>query len=113
MSLLRSIRADMMKNRKISRVIQEVGASGSTIVSGTVSGYEGYYNFYNIGATASGGDKNQTIINGLKYAKNEGWDSPYKAIVGGASFLGNNYVAAGKKTEYLQITSGKNREDML
>lgn len=86
----------------VSRVIQEVGAPGSTIVSGTVSGYEGYYNFYNIGATASGGDKTQTIINGLKYAKNEGWNSPYKAIVGGASFLGNNYVAAGQKTEYLQ-----------
>ncbi len=86
----------------ISRVIQEVGASGSTIVSGTVSGYEGYYNFYNIGATAAGGDKNQTIINGLKYAKSQGWDSPYKAVVGGASFLSNNYVNVGQKTEYLQ-----------
>ena len=86
----------------ISRVIQEIGAGGSTIVSGTVSGYEGYYNFYNIGATASGGDKNQTIINGLEYAKNEGWNSPYKAVVGGASFLGNNYVKVGQNTEYLQ-----------
>ena len=86
----------------ISRVIQEVGASGSTIVSGTVSGYEGYYNFYNIGATAAGGDKNQTIINGLIYAKNQGWNSPYKAVVGGASFLSNNYVNVGQKTEYLQ-----------
>ena len=37
----------------VSRVIQEVGAGGSTIVSGTVSGYEGYYNFYNINATGS------------------------------------------------------------
>ena len=86
----------------ISRVIQEVGASGSTIVSGTVSGYEGYYNFYNIGATADGGDKYQTIINGLIYAKNQGWNSPYKAVVGGASFLSNNYVNVGQKTEYLQ-----------
>lgn len=86
----------------ISRVIQEIGAGGSTIVSGTVSGYEGYYNFYNIGATASGGDKNQTIINGLEYAKREGWNSPYKAVVGGASFLGNNYVKVGQNTEYLQ-----------
>lgn len=86
----------------ISRVIQEIGASGSTIVSGTVEGYEGYYNFYNIGASASGGDKDQTIKNGLEYAKKEGWDSPYKAVVGGASFLGNNYVKAGQKTEYLQ-----------
>lgn len=86
----------------VSRVIQEVGAKGSTIVSGTVEGYEGYYNFYNIGANASDGNSYNTIINGLKYAQNSGWDSPYKAIVGGAAFLGNNYVAVGQNTLYLQ-----------
>ena len=83
----------------ISRVIQEVGAQGSTIVSGTVSGYEGYYNFYNIGAT---GEQSQIIINGLKHAKAMGWDSPYKAIVGGASFLSDDYIDEGQDTLYLQ-----------
>lgn len=83
-----------------SRVIQEVGAKGSTIVSGTVSGYEGYYNFYNIKAYGNSGS--ETIANGLKHAVSQGWDNQYKAIVGGASFLGNDYVKVGQDTLYLQ-----------
>jgi len=84
----------------VARVIQEVRAEGSAIVSGTVSGYEGYYNFYNIGAYAY--TSSDTIKNGLKYAKNKGWNTPYKAIVGGASFLGDDYISIGQDTEYLQ-----------
>ena len=84
----------------VSRVIQEVGASGSTIVTGTVSGYEGYYNFYNI--QAYGNSSAETIANGLAYAKSQGWNNQYKAIVGGASFLGNNYISQGQDTLYLQ-----------
>lgn len=84
----------------VSRVIQEVGAQGSTIVSGTVSGYEGYYNFYNI--NAYGNSSSETIENGLKYAVSQEWNSQYKAIVGGASFLGSNYVSVGQDTLYLQ-----------
>lgn len=84
----------------VSRVIQEVGIKGSTIVSGTVSGYEGYYNFYNI--QAYGDSSSETISNGLEYAKEQGWDSPYEAIIGGASFLGDNYISVGQDTLYLQ-----------
>ena len=84
----------------VSRVIQEVGAEGSTIVSGTVSGYVGYYNFYNI--KAYGNTAEETINNGLAYAKSVGWDTPYKAIVGGASFLSEDYIAQGQDTLYLQ-----------
>ena len=83
----------------VARVVQEVGAQGSTIVSGTVKGYEGYYNFYNIKAT---GEQDQIITNGLKYAKEMGLDSPYKAIVGGSSFLSDNYINVGQDTLYLQ-----------
>ena len=84
----------------VARVIQEVGAEGSSIVSGTVPGYQGYYNFYNIGAyanTAIG-----TIQNGLEYAKKSGWNSPYKAVIGGASFLNDGYISIGQDTQYLQ-----------
>ena len=84
----------------ISRVIQEVGAKGSTIVSGTVPGYEGYYNFYNI--NAAGNNSTETIVNGLIYAKEKGWDTKYKAIIGGAYFLVKGYVEAGQDTLYLQ-----------
>lgn len=83
----------------VARVIQEVGSQGSTIVSGTVSGYEGYYNFYNIKAT---GNQAQIITNGLDYAKKMGWNSPYKAIVGGSAFLSNDYIKQGQDTLYLQ-----------
>lgn len=84
----------------ISRVIQEVGVKGSTIVSGTVAGYEGYYNFYNI--KAAGNSDKETIENGLKYAKDQGWDNPYKAIIGGAVFLVKDYLSAGQDSLYLQ-----------
>ena len=50
------------------------------MVSGNYnSTYRGYYNFFNIGATGS-----DIMANGLKYAKNNGWSSPEKAIHGGA-----------------------------
>ena len=88
-----------------SRVKQEVVVSSalmSSSVSGKVAGYEGIYNFYNIGAynsTASGG----AIANGLKWASTgttylRPWDSPYKSIVGGASYIGKNYINVGQNT---------------
>ena len=83
----------------ISRVIQEVGAKGSTIISGTVKGYEGYYNFYNIGAY--GDSDKSTIENGLIKAKEEGWDNQYKAVVGGAKFMSDSYLEQGQDTLYL------------
>ena len=84
----------------VSRVIQEVGAKGSSIVSGTVPGYEGYYNFYNI--KAAGNSADETIANGLKHAVNQGWNTHYKAIVGGASFLSDDYISIGQDSLYLQ-----------
>lgn len=99
-----------------SRVKQEVVTGTTTLsnsVSGTVSGYENLYNFYNIGAyhsTAPGG----AIANGLKYAANGTtdaatnalllipWTSPYRAIVGGAYNIGQNYIKRGQNTIYLQ-----------
>ncbi len=99
-----------------TRVKQEVvtgSTSMSSSVSGTVSGYEGLYNFYNIGATHStvlGG----AIANGLNYALNGTsnaitnalylipWTTPYKAIVGGAQFIGASYIKRGQNTVYLQ-----------
>ena len=83
----------------VSRVIQEVGTTKSTIVSGEVPGFVGYYNFYNIKAT---GAKDKIITNGLTYAKEQGWDSPYKAIIGGAEFIAEGYINVGQDTLYLQ-----------
>ncbi len=98
-----------------SRVKQEVVTGPATLsnsVSGTYKGYEGYYNFYNIGANDSPGGG--AIANGLTYARkgtknaatNETylipWINPYKSIVGGSYFLGSTYINRGQDTVYLQ-----------
>lgn len=79
-----------------SKIIQEVGILGSNSVSGTYPGYEGYYNFFNYGAYDEGDD----IANGLSFAKEKGWDSQYKAIVGGAELIGKYYINQGQNTAY-------------
>lgn len=71
-----------------------------TKVDGTWPGYEGYYNFCNIGAYAHSG--NGAVTNGAIYAKNQGWDSPYKCMLGSAQFLGKNYIHRGQNTTYFQ-----------
>ena len=93
-----------------SRTIQEVGVNGSGSTSGKFSGYNGYYNYYNIMA-ASGSNP---VASGLKYASGQGvsdaekskymlpWNSPYKAIVGGAKWIGNGYINNNQDTLYYQ-----------
>lgn len=83
----------------ISRVIQEQGSNGSSLSSGDNSEYPGYYNFFNI--NANGKTTSEVIHNGLAYAQKKGWNSPYNAIIGGASLL-NDYIKYGQNTLYLQ-----------
>lgn len=91
-----------------SRMRQELGTGESlkNLYSGSYTGsngiYEGYYNFYNIGVSDGCVKANGTTYCGLNYAKNNKWDSPYNAIRGGADMLGNNYLAVGQYTTYLQ-----------
>lgn len=105
-----------------SRVIQEVGRQGSDSVSGLVPGYEGIYNFFNIGATSG----TNPIINGLKFAKTGGslstasktkylipWDSKYKSIVGGSKYIASNYINIGQNTLYLQKFDVDNSDGQL
>lgn len=92
-------------------IIQEQGTKGlSDSISGKAPGFEGYFNFYNIGAVAGGG--NTAVKNGLIYAKGGAngtgtsygrpWNSRGKAITGGAQFYANGYVTAGQNTLYLK-----------
>lgn len=87
----------------------ELGVNGSKSISGTVPGYEGYYNYYNIGAYAAGGMS--PIERGLWYAKggsngstsyNRPWNNRYDAVLGGANFYVSNYVGHGQNTVYLK-----------
>jgi beta-N-acetylglucosaminidase/uncharacterized protein YraI len=88
-----------------SAIIQEQGSNGTgKSISGTVSGYQGYYNYFNWGAYASGG--NSAVVNGLIYAKQTDtaslrpWNRRYKSIVGGAALYGKSYINIGQDTIY-------------
>lgn len=109
----------------VSRVIQEVSMAGSRSTSGTEPGYEGYFNYYNIGASSAA----DPVILGLTYAMCGSsnistpmapetqavymipWNSPYRSIVGGAIYISSNYILKGQNTLYLQkfdVTDGGN-----
>ncbi|MBO4927015.1 MAG: hypothetical protein J5379_02030 [Clostridiales bacterium] len=103
-----------------SRIMLEMGRDGeSELAHGTLSGYEGYYNFYNIGSTPNPSVPNGARINGAKFAmygnKPEEkkitpdeeaillpWTSPEKAICGGALWIAKSYIDIGQDTLYFQ-----------
>ena len=53
------------------------------------------YNMFGIGAY----DSNPNVYGAVK-AYQEGWNTPRKAILGGAQFIGGNYIKAGQNTLY-------------
>ena len=91
-----------------SRAKQELGRSATRNASGYDVNGDGklYYNFFNIGAY---GSSNPNLA-GLVYASDPDktgsygrpWDTSYKAILGGASFLANSYIGKGQDSLYLQ-----------
>lgn len=91
-----------------ARIIQEQGAGKSALISGNYPGYEGYYNYFNIGA--SGNTNAEVIENGLKYAKNN-WGKQlgdmdnmgaYNAIFEGSKYIASKYIIKGQYTLYLE-----------
>lgn len=86
-----------------TRCKQEVGVNGSNSTSGTYPGYQGIYNYYNIGAF----DGTNAVAQGLQWARTgtsygKPWTNPYKSIVGGAQYIASNYINKGQNTLYLQ-----------
>ncbi len=83
-------------------ILQEQGSQGT---SGSISGATGYYNYFNVGAYAANGMT--AVERGLWYASQSGsynrpWNTPERAIVGGALFYAENYLASGQSTLYLK-----------
>lgn len=95
-----------------ARIIQEQGRNGSSTTSGNytytnaqgnTTQYLGYYNYFNIGATApSGSPIAEVIKNGLEKAKEKGWTNPELSIVGGAYFLSGEYINGYQDCLYLE-----------
>lgn len=95
----------------VSRVIQETGRNGSNTTSGTISGYENLYNYFDIGAYSSpepwilaliyarDGVKSDPAANATNLIP---WNRPYKSIVGGSRWLADQYISKGQYTLYFQ-----------
>ncbi|AVS45070.1 TPA: glucosaminidase domain-containing protein [Staphylococcus aureus] len=62
--------------------------------SNFASGRYGAYNYFGIGAFDNDPDY------AMKFAKNKGWTSPAKAIMGGSSFVRKDYINKGQNTLY-------------
>ncbi|MGI6722169.1 MAG: N-acetylglucosaminidase [Anaerovoracaceae bacterium] len=109
-------RSNVNPNVLTSMILQEQSWSGSVLVSGKESGYEGVYNYFNVGAYTSG--SMSSIDRGLWYANAGDGEKTYgrpwkdkkktkdvnegqeKSIVGGAEFYADQYVANNQYTYY-------------
>ena len=86
-----------------SRIKQEISgiSESDPRLGGTFNysgqSYSGYYNFFNIDVY---GDNK--IVNGMVYAMNHGWDSPFDAVYGGALFIRSGYIDVNQDTMYYQ-----------
>ena len=91
-----------------SKILQEIGRNNgnSSFISGKYPGFEGYYNYFNINATGS--NDTEKIVKALTYAKEHGWDTREKAIIGGAEFCSDGYIKAGQNTYYYMDFNIKN-----
>lgn len=103
-----------------AKIIQEMGLQGQSMLAhGTLPGYEGIYNYYNIGSTPNPEVENGALINGARFAQfgrdpetaelDEDeqtwlipWNSPERAITGGAVWIAQRYVSIGQDTLYGQ-----------
>ncbi|MGY3481296.1 glucosaminidase domain-containing protein [Staphylococcus cohnii] len=87
----------------VSHALLETGngtsklSNGGDVVNNKVvtNGAKKYYNMFGIGAV----DKDP-VKQGFATAKNNGWDTVKKAIVGGAKFIANSYINQGQNTLY-------------
>lgn len=83
----------------VARIKQEQGSKGSTTGKGMESEGKLYYNVFNVGASGNGSA--QIIANALATAKEKGWDTLEKSIIGGIDFLKTKYINRGQNTLYL------------
>ncbi len=84
-----------------SKIRNEVGSGGATI-SGTVSGYEGLYNFYNIYAYGASSIQQSLAWAGNGTSYNRPWTTPVRSIEGGAEYIAAGYISRGQNTSYFQ-----------
>jgi len=87
----------------ISHALLETGNGTSTLANGgdvinnkvNTKANTKYYNMFGIGAYDS-----DAVRQGFIRAKQEGWNTVRKAIIGGAKFIANSYIHQGQNTLY-------------
>ncbi|MBF7017457.1 glucosaminidase domain-containing protein [Staphylococcus durrellii] len=87
----------------ISHALLETGNGTSTLANGgdvinnkvNTKAPTKYYNMFGIGAYDS-----DAVRQGFIRAKQEGWNTVRKAIIGGAKFIANSYIHQGQNTLY-------------
>ncbi|WP_153004929.1 SH3 domain-containing protein, partial [Oceanobacillus picturae] len=79
----------------MSHALLETGHGSSTLAQGVKYNGVTVYNMYGIGA-----NDHCPVECGAKRAYEKGWTTPYKAIVGGAAFISDDYIQEGQNTLY-------------
>ncbi|PAF37193.1 hypothetical protein CHH58_10155 [Terribacillus saccharophilus] len=79
----------------VSHATLETGNGKSQLAQGVNYNGTKVYNMYGIGAYDS-----CAVECGAERAYEEGWTTPYKAIVGGAKYIGAGYINSGQNTLY-------------
>lgn len=79
----------------LSHALLETGHGTSKLANGVQMNGNKAYNMYGIGAYDS-----DPLKYGSERAYEEKWFTPEEAIIGGAAFIGTNYVKAGQNTLY-------------
>lgn len=90
----------------------EQGTNGSAATSGAAFSYNGrtysgLYNYFNIGAVSDAENWKLGLIyanggvNGTETSYNRPWNSPSRAINGGAEWIAEGYISDGQDTMYL------------
>ncbi|WP_339213229.1 N-acetylglucosaminidase [Ornithinibacillus sp. FSL M8-0202] len=88
----------------VSHAMLETGFGTSSLARGLKYNGVTVYNFFGIEAYDS-----CPVECGAKKAYIEGWTTPYKAIVGGAKFIGESYIKGNNKANTVQNTLYKMR----
>lgn len=99
-----------------SRMRQEMGRTAGVNATGTSPNYPGIFNFFNVGSVDSAGGG--AVNKGLAWAARSGtygrpWNTAYKAIAGGAEFIGSSYINKGQDTLYTQKFNVTNRSNLF
>lgn len=109
--LLSAARAANVSAYHLATRIRLEGTVNNGLGTGTVPGYEGYYNFFDIGAYAHSG--NGAVTNGAIYAKKKGWNTPKKCLDESAKIIGSSYINKEQDTIYYQKFNFTNTESGL